>query len=64
MSAVEGIARAAEARAIARVAARMREALPGVAVTETADGVTLSGRGLLERAWDDAALRWVAEVVR
>ena len=58
------IAAQAGARGIARAAAALRAALPDVDITETAGGVTLTGRGLLARAWDEAALRWVAQVVR
>ncbi|HEU4959887.1 MAG TPA: hypothetical protein VFT56_05720 [Sphingomonas sp.] len=58
------IAAAAEARAIARVAERAREAMPGIAVTPSPAGVTLAGRGLGRRMLADAALRWIGSLVR
>jgi hypothetical protein len=54
---VEARMRVAVAAVIARVAARLR-VVPGVRVTEVADGVVLEGRGLLRRAVEEPALRW------
>jgi hypothetical protein len=44
----------------ARLAATLREDLPrGVAVEEVAQGVRLTGRGLVLRSITDPALRWI-----
>jgi len=61
-----GVAIAAQAQgeAVARVAAAADAALPGVAVTSDADGVTLAGRGLERRLADEPALRWIGSLVR
>ncbi|MEI9850624.1 MAG: hypothetical protein WDN24_06915 [Sphingomonas sp.] len=46
------------ARAVERIAARVREEYPGVAAEPVPGGVALSGRGLRMR------LRWIAGLIR
>ena len=51
---------AARRRLCARVAAMLREGAPrGVRVDEVAEGVVLTGRGLVRRSLTDPALRWI-----
>ena len=54
------IGRAARDRAVGRLAARVRDAAPEVGMTVTADGVTLTGRGVL----DDPRLTWIGSLMR
>jgi hypothetical protein len=58
------IAAEAQAAAVARVAERVADAVPGVAVTRDDDGVTLAGPGLGRRMLDEPALRWFGSLVR
>ena len=60
----QAIAAQAQGQAIAEVAAAAGEALPGVAVTSDADGVTLAGRGLSRRLADEPQLRWIGSLMR
>lgn len=68
LSALEARGRAigadAQARTIGSTAARLREALPDVAVTTEEGAVLLSGRGLLRRLTEDARLRWIGGMLR
>lgn len=68
LSALEARGRAigaeAQARAMASTAARLREALPDVAVTIEESAVLLSGRGLLRRLAEDARVRWIGGMLR
>lgn len=67
MSGLENQARRIGARAVERardrVAAALREEL-GEAVGAEADGVVVTGRGAVARMLGDAALRWIAGMIR
>lgn len=58
------IAARARARAVKRVASTLTGAFSGITVTEEAEGVTLSARGLRRRLFDDARLRWIGMLLR
>jgi len=64
MERAERIADVRKADAVETVAARLREAIPGVSVDTTDDDVTVSGRGLLKQWLDSANLRFFTDSLR
>lgn len=50
----------ARRRAIARLAMRLREARPDARIEESADGVTVKGRGVLR----DSRLIWIGSLFK
>lgn len=60
----DALARAARTRAVARIAAAVGDALPGIEVTTEGGAVVLSGRGLARRLLADPRLRWIGSLGR
>jgi hypothetical protein len=61
---VEARAAAAVEEAVARLAARLGDAVPGADVTVEPGRVVLSGRGLARRMLAEPALRWPGGLLR
>lgn len=60
----EAAGRKAAEDAAVRLGERVRDGVPGVAVTVTDGVVTLAGRGLWRRWLADPALRWLGGLLR
>ncbi len=60
----EAAGRSAAGKAATRLAERVRDAVPGVAVSIDGSAVTLAGRGLWRRWLADPALRWLGGLLR
>ncbi len=60
----EAAGRKAAGAAAARLAERVRDAVPDVAVSVEGAAVTLAGRGLWRRWLADPALRWLGGLLR
>lgn len=62
--AIDRIGRQAQARAIGRGAAMLRDEFAGVTVSAEEDAIVLTGRGLFRRWIKDARLRAIGSLLR